>query len=165
MSSLLLVFVMRAAISVRDDWCCFVKPCFHEKLAACVMDETFARAESFREQCFYVFNRFPEVPDYQLAKFFDVDKGSVSFQRQRFAVPAKKPGRPSILTPDQVLGVCNYIEERLSRSSPPTCNDVLNFIYDNYRISILPDTLRHWVNRKTNFVTANAAHYYYYACT
>lgn len=64
MSSLLLVFVMRAAISVRDDWCCFVKPCFHEKLAACVMDETFARAESFREQCFYVFNRFPEVPDY-----------------------------------------------------------------------------------------------------
>ena len=94
MSSLLLVFVMRAAISVRDDWCRFVKPCFHEKLAACVMDETFTLAESFREQCFYVFNRFPEVPDYQLAKFFDVDKGSVSFQRQRFAVPAKKPGRP-----------------------------------------------------------------------
>ena len=148
---------MRAAVPVRQNWREFVKPTFHEKLGDCTMDDAFMHAKTFREQCFYVFHRFPEVPDYQLAKFFGIDKGSVSFQRQRFTVPAKKHGRPSILTDEQVASVSEYVEERLAHSSPPTCNDVLNFIYENFGISILPDTFRHWINRKTNFATANAA--------
>ena len=45
----------------------------------------------------------------------------------------------------------NYTKERLSRSSPPACNDVLNFVSDNHCLSILLGVLRHWVNIETNF--------------
>ena len=133
-----------------------VKPEHHQIFWECLADEEFTSAPSFRDQCFYIFSRSPQLTDCDIAPFFDVDHHSITFQRSRFATPAKRPGRPSILNDDQCQAVIDYITDRLAHSEAPTCNDVLNFIYDDLGVDILPDTFRHWINRRTDFKTAMA---------
>lgn len=147
---------MQAAVTIPGDWHVNVKEYVREKLASCLADVAFTGAQTFREQCFYIFHRFPEISDYQIAKFFQVLKGSIKFQRTRFQSPPKKPGRPGTLSDDQVAAVLTYIDERVSQK-PPTCNDVLNFIYEEFGVSMVPDTFRHWINRATAFSTTSAA--------
>ena len=128
---------------VPATWRDMVNPCHHLKFDACLQDVDFLNATSFREQCFYIFSRHPDLSDCDIAPFFGVDHHSISFQRTRFFTPPKRPGRPPLFTDEQAREIVAYIEERLARSEAPTCNDVLNFIYETWEQDVLPDSLRH----------------------
>ena len=148
---------MQEAIRIDENWQSRVKASAIEMFEKCLQNADFHAASSFREQCFLIFSNFPELSDYQVGQFFGRDKGSVRFQRHRFEHPAQKQGRPPALSEAQSEGVLNYIRESLARSHPPTCNDALNFLYEQFGISLVPDTFRRWINRKTEFSTACAA--------
>ena len=148
---------MQEVIHVDENWRSRVKPGVVKMFEECLDDPDFLATESFREQCFHIFTHHPTLSDYQIGQFFAKDKASVKFQRHRYQNPAKKQGRPPILSDEQVAAVISYIQDSLTKSHPPTCNDILNFVYDEFRISLIPDTFRHWINRKTEFSTASAA--------
>lgn len=147
---------MQEAVQLDDSWRQRVKPGVVEKLEKCADDPDFTNAQTFRDQCFHIFTHYPEISNYQLGQFFARDKSSIKFQRKRFVTPPQTHGRPAILTENQASRVIQYIRERLADSRPPTCNDVLNFIFEELGISMIPDTFRHWINRKTEFCTASA---------
>ena len=63
--------------------------------------------------------------------------------------PIPEARMPQALSEVQSEGVLNCIRESLARSHPPTCNNTLNFVYEQsfFGISLIPDTLRFWITR------------------
>lgn len=140
----------------REGWRHWVSASIRSVVEECLTREDFQSCSSFRGQCFLLFERYPTLSNSDIAAFFDCDPQSVRFQRQHFQTPAKSPGRPPLFTTEQSELVLGYIEDCLAQSQAPTCNDVLNFIFENLELDVLPDSLRHWINRKTSFKTTTA---------
>ena len=88
-------------------------------------------------------------------QLFELDPQGVRFQHRHFQTPANSPGRPPLFTTEQSELVMGYIEDCLAQLQAPTCNDVLSFVFENLEPDVLPDSLGHWINRKTSFKTTS----------
>lgn len=126
---------------------------FFQELSSC---PAFTEATSFREQCKLIFERCRGVPHNQIAKFFDVDGNSVREQYKKLSQTPKPSGRPPILNEEQAASVLAFLRERANSPNPATVSDCLNFVKENFRIDMLPDTCRKWINRSTAFCTVEA---------
>ena len=140
----------------RDGWRHGLSASIVSVFEECLTREDFQSCSSFRAQCFVLFEHYPALSNCDIAAFFGCDPQSVRFQRRHFQAPARSPGRPPLFTAEQSELVLGYIKDCLAQSQAPTCNDVLNFVFENLGIDVLPDSLRHWINRKTSFKTTAA---------
>ena len=141
---------------VSPGWESRVKPALHAIFSRVLADEGFRRAQTFREQCQFFLDNTPDLSPNQIAKLFDIDPHCVRDQYNKLRQPRKVNGRPTILNSEQVAAVLAYLNERAQSPEPATVNDCLNFITETFRVNMIPDTFRKWLNRSTAFCTIEA---------
>jgi hypothetical protein len=66
---------------------------------------------------------------------------------QRLTVEAQLPGRPSILTNDELHIIRNMVLQHFLEQMPVTYADLNDFIQYEFHKDILPGTLRHYLRR------------------
>ena len=146
---------MRPARVPVPNWTQIVPNNTQLALEQALSDPEFQQLETFRSQCVYL-AALPGVTPYYIGKFLGVDPKGVRTQLSKAAIPRKPPGRPPVLDPDQVTAVTDFIRQRCASHDPASVCDVLNFIWERFEISVIPDTLRRWLNTRTDFKTARS---------
>ena len=118
-----------------------------------VTNHEFQNCETFRDQIRYITAYFPTIPEHQIALLFHVNTQSVSYQISCLKRGPRSPGRPTVLDDEIATEVMNYIRDRNGKNDPPTVNAILNWLWENKEVDMLPDTLRKWLNAKTEYKT------------
>ena len=144
---------MLAARQPVPNWPEAVTPAAREAFEAALHDPAFGSCATFREQCSFLAQYSEALTCHQIARIFGRDSKTIWSHVQRASAEVRPHGRPPVLTPDQASAVLSFIQDRLSIQDPPTVTDVLNFVWDNFAVSVIPDTLRKWLNSRTEFKT------------
>ena len=120
-------------------------------------DEAYQRLPTFRDQCSYLFDRYPTLSCNQIGLFFGIDRKGVWKQRQKLEATPKERGRPPLLIPEQAASLVSFITRCFEKNDPATVSDALNYLWENFGLDILPNSLRKWLNRHTAFETRQAS--------
>ena len=147
---------MKPAREPHPNWSDKVQPDLHCFFEGALTDENYKSLAFFREQCSFLANLSPSLKCPSIANFFGVDPKTVWVQLQKAATPRRPNGRPPVLPEEQASAVLTMIDERCACHDPPTVCEILNFVWDNFAICVLPNTLRKWINSSTRFKTVRS---------
>ena len=138
------------------NWEQVVDVCYHSIFNDFLSSEEFRACTAFRDQIWYIYAHSDGIPQHQVALFFNVNTQSVRNQLAYLTLTPKATGRPSVINDEVSALILEFIQARNNDNNPPTVNDVLNLMYETFHLDVLPDTLRKWINRETNYRTASA---------
>lgn len=147
---------MQPARSPSIVWALDVPEAARPFFCEALQDPTYQSLCTFREQCAFLAGLDPAVSTYAIGRFFGVNAKTVWTQIAKHTTPRKSHGRPPLLSAEQSADVEAFIQARCNDHDPATVCDLQNFIWENFQLSVLPDTLRKWVNRTTQFKTARS---------
>jgi hypothetical protein len=128
-------------------------------------DISFVNAQTSRERCAHACRVLrqehkPEAPFSVIAQLLQVNTGTVyknwaKFKRQRSEMLAH--GRPTILDPEQMTGVVNFLLTSYHKGEPATIIEAVRFTENQFKIRIIPDTLRHALARDSRIKPVTAS--------
>jgi hypothetical protein len=118
-------------------------------------DSAFSGAQTSRERCAHACRVLreehkPETPFSIIAQVLGLRAGTVynhwlKYKRQRDEILSR--GRPMVLTPDQMTALVQFLLTSYTKGEPATIAEAIRFIENQYRINVIPNTLRHALAR------------------
>lgn len=108
------------------------------------------QAPTFRRQIELLLHL--NLPLRTMARIFQCSVSSVQYQKAALAKTHHEPGRPTKFTSEVREQIMEFVHASLDERIPPTVEDIRRFIYDTFELEILPDTLRHWLRRRPEYV-------------
>ena len=145
------------AYSPAEDWESKVSPESRDLFWEALGDETFRKLTTFRDQCKYPFSHYRTLSCNQIGLLFGIDRKGVWKQREKLAHEMKPRGRPPLLVQEQAASLISFINNCFQNNDPATVSDALNYLWENFGMDILPNSLRKWLNKHTAFETRPAS--------
>ena len=140
-------FNMHPARQPVPNWTQLVPDTIRRTLQDALADPAYQALPTFRAQCVHL-AALPGITPYYTGRFLGLDPKGVRRQLEKAYGPQKPPGRPSILNDEQVTAVTAFIHQRWAAHDPASVCDVLNFIWEQFEISAIPDTIRRWLKKQ-----------------
>ena len=140
-----------------EDWESKVSPDSRPLFWEALRDEIYQALPTFRDQCSYLFSRYPTLSCNQIGLFFGIDRKGVWKQRQKLESTPKERGRPPLLVQEQAARLISFVTSCFEKKDPATVSDALNHLWENFGLDILPNSSRKWLNRHTAFETRPAS--------
>lgn len=150
-----ILLTMRPARQPVPNWTQLVPEHIRCTLQEALADPAYQALPTFRAQCVHL-TALPGITPYYAGKLLGVDPKGVRRQVEKAYGPRRPPGRPPVLNDEQVTAVTAFIRQRWELHDPASVCDVLNFIWEQFEISVIPDTLRRWLNTRSDFRIARS---------
>lgn len=146
---------MHPARQPVPNWAQLIPDDIRRTLQDALADPAYRALPTFRAQCVHL-AALPGITPYYTGKFLGVAPKGVRRQLEKAYSPRKPAGRPPVLNDEQVTAVTAFIRQRWETHDPASVCDVLNFIWEQFEISVIPDPLRRWLNTRSEFKIARS---------
>ena len=137
-----ILLTMRPARQPVSNWTQLAPEHFRCTLLEAVADLSYQALSTFRAQCVHL-TALPAITPYYAGRLLGVDPKGVRRQVEKAYGPRRPPDKPPVLNDEQVTAVTAFIRQRWELRDPASVCDVVNFIWEQFAISVIPDTLSH----------------------